>query len=120
MFEFLADIDNYEDRKVDHTKYEWGFVSTVRCSDGSQPYETAIQSAEYAPPDDLDNRGNMIIIEGYDSFGEAQIGHMKWCDVIQNQSPDELVDCCNSGVSGVLKAMGEDIREVRVKKEQQT
>jgi len=114
MFEFLMDVGNYEGRKVAKTEFEWGYISTCRVSDGSQPYETAIKSNEYASPDDPDNKDNMIIVEAYDSEENAQTGHNKWRDIMENNPPQELVDCCNAGVAELINALSEAPREVRV------
>lgn len=59
MFNFLSDMYNYEDRCVALFDDGEGIrISTARCSDGSQPYETAIQHPDY-------NDGDYVIVEAY-------------------------------------------------------
>lgn len=68
MFEFLKDLDNYEERKVDKTepKDNSGIgVSTVYTSD--EGYETALLDANGTHP-----------VERYPNRYQAEEGHRKW------------------------------------------
>jgi len=113
MFEFLLDAGNYEDRKIDKTEFNWGYISTCRVSDGRQPYETAICSNEYAKSDELTNTSGMIIIESYDSIKNAKSGHVKWCKIMRNDPPQELVDCCNAGLGQLIEMVDSAPKEIR-------
>lgn len=65
MFEFIKDINNYEDRKVARTQVKDLIVSTVFSSD--EGYETAI----------IDD--NVYPVERYKTKEEAIKGHEEWC-----------------------------------------
>jgi hypothetical protein len=105
MFEFINDIGNYTSRKVDCYNDGKLFISTARVSDGSQPYETAIEHPEY-------NGGTMIIVEAYDSADEAQSGHERWHKLMTGDDlPEFLQDCQNSALSQFLPS--EDMRHPR-------
>ena len=102
MFEFLFDAGNYERRRVGRWDNESGdmMVSTASVSDGDHPYETAFQHPEY-------NQGKMVIVEAYDSRGDAESGHARWVKVMtEGPLPDELKDCCNAAVGQLLEAVG--------------
>lgn len=114
MFEFLEMMDNYEDRLVDRSEFDWGFVSTCRVSDGAKPFETAVSSSDYAKVDDLDNTDAMIIVEAYDDADAAQEGHDQWVKTMTESPPDGLMDCCNAGVAELGFALGCDFSEIRV------
>lgn len=65
MFEFLQDIDNYEDRKVAKDTSKSGLiVSTVYTSD--EGYETAVIDSSVHP------------VERYVTKELAEVGHQKW------------------------------------------
>ncbi len=114
MFEFLFDAGNYEERAVDRSEFDWGFISTARVSDGKQPYETAICSDEYGKSYDPKETGGMIIAEAYDTKEAAEKGHTRWVKTMTNKPPKELIDCCNAGVAGVLEAMDDVPKEIRL------
>ena len=114
MFEFMLDAGNYEDRMVDRSEYEWGFISTARCSDGSHPYETAVSSSEYAKVSDPDETDGMTIVEAYDSPEAAQEGHDRWVKTMTKHPPEGLTDCCNAGIAEFGTALGMEFAEVRV------
>ena len=111
MFDFLLDAGNYADRMVDRNEYDWGFISTARCSDGSQPFETAVQHDKYADEDG--ETDNMIIVESYDNTEEAQAGHDKWVEIMTNKPPSKLMDCQNAGIGKLCGAFG-DIIQTRI------
>lgn len=114
MFEFLLDMDNYEDRAVDRSEFDWGYISTARVSDGSQPFETAVCSSEYVKAADLEDTNGMTIVEAYDKESDAQSGHDRWVKTMTESPPDSLVDCCNAGIAELGAAFGCDFNEVRV------
>ena len=107
MFDFLLDMGNYEDRKVDCHEDDTLIVDTARCSDGRKPYETAVQHPEY-------NSGKWVIVEAYDTKEEAQEGHNKWVAKMTSASiPPSLKDCGNAGVSQLLDAFGGEMEFAR-------
>jgi hypothetical protein len=91
MFEFFQDMSNYNDRKVDRHEFDWGFVSTVRVSDGAQPFETAVEHARY-------HDGKMIIVEAYDDTELAQKGHNEWVEKMDGNLPAAISECSNSEI----------------------
>ena len=102
MLEFLDDMNNYEERKVDRFDGGYGkMVSTARVSDGRQPFETAVAHPEY-------NGGDIIVVEAYDTIEQARAGHAKWEGLMRKDAlPDTLVDCSNSEVQSLCTALGE-------------
>ena len=114
MFEFLMDIGNYEDRRVDRSDFEWGYISTCRVSDGKQPYETAVCSNQYARATDLDDTSEMTIVEAYNDYDAAQEGHDRWVKTMTENPPEGLTDCCNAGIAEFGAVLGCDWSEVRV------
>ena len=97
MFEFLFDIENYEDRKVGRDDFPWGFISTAKVSDGNRPYETAVAHDKYR--DD----GRLVIVEAYNTKQAAIKGHDKWIKTMTSKKlPKTLTDCQNAGVSAFL------------------
>ena len=71
MFEFLKDINNYDERKVAKTEVGTCKVSTVYTSD--EGYETAIIDAE----------GEVHPVERYATKELSIIGHEKWCENVK-------------------------------------
>lgn len=115
MFDFMSMAGNYEDRKVARDELEWGFVSTAEVNDGVKPFETAVRSKLYARVDKPYQTDDMIIVEAYQSREEAAAGHTRWVAAMTGDNPPkELVDCCNSGVGQMLKAINSIPREVRI------
>lgn len=104
MFNFLMDADNYAERKVGRDDFAWGFISTAQCSDGRQPYETAVLHRGYIREDGKED--SMCIVEGYDTRKQAEAGHAKWKKkMTAKRLPRSLVDCCNAEVAQVLDAL---------------
>jgi hypothetical protein len=102
LFDFLNDLDNYDDRKVDRFESDEGnlLIDTCKVSDGKQDYETGIAHDDY-------NDGKFIIVEAYDSAKDAQVGHNKWVKIMtKGELPDELIDCGNSEISELCGAFG--------------
>lgn len=102
MFNFFNMMDSYEDRKVD--RYEMGdlIISTARATDSDAPYETAVSHPSY-------NKGEFVIVENYWNAEDAQKGHDKWVDIMNNPVlPKTLTDVSLSGVSQLLDMFGDD------------
>ena len=98
MLSFLADIGNYEDRKVarEHFPSCDAFLSTCRVSDGLKEYETALEHPKY-------NSGKLIIVESYDTKEEAMEGHLRWQKlIIDNALPETIVDCMNGEAAELI------------------
>jgi len=103
MFNFFDMMNNYEDRKIDRFENKDVMVDTCSVSDGSHPYETAVQHIFY-------NNNVWIIVQAYDTKEEAQEGHNKWVKIMTSEPlPDYLMDCNNSGISQLADEIcGED------------
>jgi len=102
MFNFFYDIGNYEQRKIARYDGDGLMIDTARCSDGKQPYETAVESPLY-------NNGKMIIVEAYDTPEQAQQGHDRWVAIMTTKPPDKLVDCLNAEITAFGESLfGED------------
>ena len=114
MFDLSGMMGNYEDRTVERSEYEWGFISTCRVTDGTQPYETAVCSSEYAKAEDAQDTDGMTIVEAYDSPEAAQEGHDRWVKTMTEDPPQGLADCCNAGIAALGTALGIKFAEVRV------
>lgn len=106
MFDFFYDTGNYDDRKVDRSEFDWGFVSTARVSDGSKPYETGIMNLLY--------HTSVITVEAYDTKEDAIEGHKKWVKIMNENPPDTLTDCCNADISSLGKSLGCDFTYKRM------
>ena len=103
FFDFIRDMGNYDERCVGRYDNDDLMVSTARVSDGAQPYETAVAHPKY-------NDGDMVIVEAYDSGGEAKAGHERWVATMTNgKLPTQLTNCCNAGVSQMLDAVGGNV-----------
>lgn len=100
IFDFLADMNNYEERKVANYKENDLFVDTCRVSDSSKPYETAVAHPTY-------NNGELIIVELYDTIEEAKEGHERWVDKMLNNPPRQIVDVSTAGAAILLRAMND-------------
>lgn len=103
MFDFMGMMGNYDSRKVDRYDDDDIFISTAMVTDGQKPFETAVAHPEY-------NDGKIVIVEMYDTEGEAQIGHLNWVKTMTADIlPKEIVDCCNAGVSQLGEVAGIDM-----------
>lgn len=92
IFGFLDMGGSYESRSVGRHEYEYGFVSTAYVTDGSSPYETAVEDSRYAD--------DMVIVEAYASEDDAKLGHAKWVSAMTTGSPpNALTDCMNSEIA---------------------
>lgn len=96
MFDFLLHADDYEQRCIGRFDADWGFVSTARVYDADKPYETAVKHPDY-------NDGKIVIVEPYDTRGEAEKGHAKWVDTMTAEKlPDTLQDKSLAGLAVML------------------
>lgn len=77
MFEWLNDIGNYGDRKIDRTEVPGFIVSTCLTSD--EGYETAICDASGAHP-----------VERYASGNAAANGHKRWVKKMTHNPPKTI------------------------------
>lgn len=69
LYDFLQDIDNYEERKVSRTELENGLkIDTAYTSD--EGYETAIS----------DITEDWFPVERYGTKEESEAGHKKWVE----------------------------------------
>ena len=93
MFEFISDIDNYDQRKVARFEKDSLMISTARVSDGSQPFETAVAHPAY-------NNGKIVIVESYMTKEQARHGHDTWVSAMTAETlPVQLVDCLNARIA---------------------
>jgi len=102
MFDFILDLDNYEERKID--RYEDGntIISTAKVSDAVKPYETAVSHKSY-------NGNNWVIVEDYYDPAEAQQGHNRWVKTMTSDSlPEQLTDIMTSGAARLALALDPD------------
>jgi hypothetical protein len=91
---------NYEQRKVARNEFDWGFISTAQVTDGSKPYETAVKHDKF-------NKGNMVIVESYNTKQEALEGHTRWIKTMSSTIlPQKLVDCNNCELSQLGSMLG--------------
>lgn len=90
FFDFLEDIGNYEDRKVDRTICANGIiVSTAFTSD--EGYETALIDRSGAHP-----------VERYGDKQEAINGHSKWVKFAENGEGKEIEELMASDFKEIL------------------
>ncbi len=68
LLDFFGMSSTYKERKVVH--YEQGdvFVDTCRVTDSDQPFETAVGHPKY-------NKGQLVIVEMYDTIEAAKLGY---------------------------------------------
>lgn len=111
MFDFLNMAGNYDQRKVDRTEYEHGFISTAKVTDGDHLYETAVSDRRYARKSNGDTE-QMVIVEAYDTMHDAQEGHDRWVRKMLCLTPPEgLKDCLNASVAQMGGVFGCDFDE---------
>ena len=101
IFDFLLDANDYPARQVatfidDSRSLR---VDTAIISDGKQPFETAVKHPRY-------NSDKWIIVEAYDTIGQAELGHKRWIATMTGELPESLADCGNSNVARALKEVG--------------
>ena len=102
MFDFLMDMGNIAERRVAVYEEDDLFVSTVRVSDSTQPFETAVEHPNY-------NDGKLVIVEQYDTKAEAEAGHEKWlAEMTADVLPVTLTDVSGSGVAQLCDAFGDE------------
>ena len=106
LFDFLQDLGNYDERKIDTYKKDGVFVNTCAVSDSSQPYETAIEHPKF-------NNGTMIIVQTYDTKGAAQEGHNKWVRKMTAENlPKAIKDVSTAGIIKFAAGLGVDLNEI--------
>lgn len=98
MFDFLNMVDDYNNRKIDRSEFDWGFISTCSVTDSIDPYETAVEHEEY-------NNGQIIVVETYTTIEEAKEGHLKWLKLMENP-PEELEDVSTCFFAELARATG--------------
>ncbi len=99
FFDFMVDMGNHEERKIETYDENDLFVDTCRVSDSSKPYETAVAHPAY-------NNGKIVIVELYDTPEEAKQGHKQWVDKMLNSPPQQLVDVSTSASAILVRANG--------------
>src|ERR1035437_7492788 len=101
IFDFLLDANDHTTRQVaTFIDDERGLaVDTTIVSDGEKPFETAVLHPRY-------NSGKWIIVEAYDTIGQAELGHKRWLATMTGELPESLTDCANAKVAQVLKEVG--------------
>lgn len=71
-------------------------------NDAAKPYETAVEHRDY-------NSGKMVIVETYDTKGEAAEGHARWVATMTTDVlPDKLVDRGLAGIAELYDALSGD------------
>ena len=96
----LAMMGTYAERKVARFESDGLVVDTAAVPDSEHPYETAVLHPEY-------NMGKWVVVEGYDTKEDAQIGHDHWVATMTTEPlPTKLVDCANSEISQLIKSTG--------------
>ena len=99
----MIDPSGYELRKVLRWENEDGSigVSTIRSTDTSAEFETALWHPHY-------NKGQIVIVEEYETAHEAREGHNRWVTMAQNDSlPSEIEDVSSHFAVSILRLMGE-------------
>jgi hypothetical protein len=95
MFGFLLMMGNYKERKVGRFDDESKgiMVSTAFVNDSDKPYETAVAHPAY-------NKGEMVIVELYNTKEEAATGHDKWVNIITGENlPESLTDVSTAEIA---------------------
>lgn len=88
------------ERKV--ARFEKGkvIVDTCAVTDSDKPYETGISHPSY-------NKGDWVIVELYDTKGEAKIGHKKWVKKLTSKRlPKTLKDVSTATVANFCDSFG--------------
>ncbi len=94
----IEKVDRYE------SEDETVKVSTIKVTDGREPYETAVSHPLY-------NNGDWVIVECYSTKEEAKASHKKWVEAITTEPlPDKLVDCSNAEISQLAESFGSDTK----------
>ncbi len=95
MFSFFSMMNNYEDRAVERYEADGLIVDTCLVTDSDQSYETAISHPSY-------NSGAWVIVEMYDTEGEARNGHERWVrKMIADKLPNIIVDASSSVIANL-------------------
>jgi hypothetical protein len=107
MFDFLFDMNNYNERKVARFVEGSTIVDTCRVSDSTQPFETAIEHPRY-------NGGKWIVVEQYNTKEEAEAGHDKWVKIMTGELPGVLKDVSECGMAKLQDILSDDWRKCKM------
>ncbi len=102
MFGFLADVGNYDERKVANFTDGSLQVDTVAVSDSDQPYETAVMHPRY-------NDGKWVIVQMYETKDDASFGHDAWVAIMTaDELPESLKDVSTSDIKQLLNVLKDE------------
>jgi hypothetical protein len=108
LFDFLQDLGNHDERKIDTYEKDSVFVDTCAVSDSTQPYETAVAHPNY-------NDGTMIIVQLYNTKEAAQKGHNKWVKKMTAEIlPKAIKDVSTAGIIKFAADLGVDLNEIHL------
>jgi hypothetical protein len=111
LFDFLLDMDNYEDRVVARDEADGLVIDTAQVSDGRQPFETGVKDPHY-------NGGDWVIVAAYDTREEAERGHAEWVRRMTDSPPRVLQDCQNAEIGQMAGDAGVTMAFERNEKEE--
>ena len=100
----MIDPSGYELRKVLRWENEDGSigVSTIRSTDTSAEFETALWHPHY-------NKGQIVIVEEYETAHKAREGHNAWVTRVKNDClPSELQDVSSHFAISILRLIDAD------------
>jgi len=104
LFNFLKEAPHIERQVGRHIEGNL-FVDTCQVSDSKQPYETAVAHPEY-------NKGDIVIVEMYDTPEQAYKGHEKWVKKMTKEKlPKHLKDVSTSGIASMGDMFGVNLNE---------
>ena len=95
-------MGNYDERKV--ARFEDGdlVVSTAAVTDSAQPFETAVSHPAY-------NNDQWVIVEMYETRGDAEAGHERWVKKMTGKEPPKVLrDVSTAGVAELCDASDPD------------
>lgn len=88
-------------------------VSTIQPGDATQyPYETAIEHPAYGD-------GELIVVDGAETFDDAIRIHNKWIDKLDvsfGQLPEVVIEFANSPILQMMRIMDPSCRQFRKEK----
>ena len=107
LFDFLLETRPYAERLVDNFKDGSGLViDTTAVNDAKYPFETAVKHPRY-------NNGEWIIVQGYPTKNEAQLGHNKWIKKMTNPKlPKKLTDCAHDNIGHFINELGGESMQI--------
>jgi hypothetical protein len=105
MFNFMSMNGNYEQRKVANFTKDGIAVDTAAVTDSDKLFETAIRHQKY-------NHGDWIVVELYNTKKQAEDGHGKWVEFVQQKNlPETLKDVSSASIAKLSDMSGSDCRE---------